>query len=325
MRIRSLIFIIFAGLLTVACGQRTADQEQEKITLDTISDFHTTASNVFFYYADVEAAADFYREILGLRVAADFGFAKIMEVSPDSFITLVDASKSLHAADEPKTTAIALITDQLDEWWDYIRTQDVELRSDEFNAVPGRPHHGFVALDPEGYLLEFERFNDHEENRLLMPILDETATLYAEADRSNVPPGLGFKATVVWFYYKDMPQIQRFYEDVIGLDLVVDQGWVKVYRIGPSGYFGLVDQARGLHKFTEKKGVTLSFITAKIDDWYEYLNSHTDVQLRSKKVEVANNHRAFVAYDPEGHYLEWNAYNDIPINAELLKVIEERQ
>jgi catechol 2,3-dioxygenase-like lactoylglutathione lyase family enzyme len=323
-RIRSLLIIIFTGLLTVACAQRTVTQEQEKITLESIADFETTASNVFFYYADVEAAADFYRQILGLRLTADYGFAKIMEVGPKSFITLVDASKGLHAADEPKTTAIALITDQLDEWWDYIRTQDVELKSDEFNAVAGRAHHGFVVLDPEGYLLEFERFNDHEENRLLMPILDETATLYVDTDKSNVPPGLGFKATIVWFYYKDMPQIQRFYEDVIGFDLVVDQGFVKIYRIGPSGYFGLVDEARGFHKFTEKKGVTLSFITAKIDDWYEYLTTQTSVQLRSKKVEAAKNHRAFVAYDPGGYYLEWNAYNEIPINAELLKVIEER-
>ena len=69
-----------------------------------------------------------------------------MEVSPDSFITLVDATNSLHPADEPKTTAIALITDELEQWWDYIRTQDVELRTDEFKAVAGRPHHGFVAM-----------------------------------------------------------------------------------------------------------------------------------------------------------------------------------
>ena len=324
MQIRTSIVVMFAGVLAVAGAQRVSAQGQEQITLDSISDFDTTASNVFFYYADVEAATDFYREILGLRVTADYGFAKVVEVSPNSFITLVDANRSMHAADEPKTTAIALITDQLDEWWDYIRTQDVKLRSDEFKVVAGRPHHGFVAIDPAGYFLEFERFNDHEENKLLMPILDETATLYAAAEKSNVPPGLGFKATVVWFYYKDLQNAQRFYEDVIGLDLLVDQGWTKIYRIGPSGYFGLVDAQRGMHSFTEKKSVTLSFITSKIDDWYEYLGKQDGVQLRSKKIESAENHRAFVAYDPEGYYLEWNAFNDVPINAKLLKAIEKR-
>ena len=79
--IRSLIVVIFAGLLIVACGQRVSTQEQEQITLDVISDFRGTASNVFLYYSDVEAATKFYRDIFGLRVAAD-AFHVIEAVSP---------------------------------------------------------------------------------------------------------------------------------------------------------------------------------------------------------------------------------------------------
>ena len=52
--------------------------------VDPINDFGTTASNVFLYYEDVEAAMTFYEEVLGLRVAADYGFAKIMRVAPKS-------------------------------------------------------------------------------------------------------------------------------------------------------------------------------------------------------------------------------------------------
>ena len=96
--------------------------------VDLMTEFGTTANNVFFYYEDVEAATTFYREVLGLRVAADYGFAKIMQVAPKSFITLVDASEGMHSADEPKTTANALVTDQLDEWWDYLQTQEIDWR-----------------------------------------------------------------------------------------------------------------------------------------------------------------------------------------------------
>ena len=77
-----------------------------------MSEFGTTASNVFFYYEDVEAATDFYHEVLGLHIVADYGFAKIMQVAPKSFITLVDHTKGMHSSEEPKTTAIALVTDQ---------------------------------------------------------------------------------------------------------------------------------------------------------------------------------------------------------------------
>ena len=308
------------SLLLSACGPADSPTEMP-VNADPMSAFGTTASNVFLYYEDVEAAATFYNKVLGLRLAADYGTARIMHVAPKSFITLVDHESGMHSADEPKTTAIALVTDQLDEWWDYLQTQDVVMRSSEYDPVEGRPHHGFVAIDPEGYLLEFERFNPHEENRNFMPVLDRTATLYADP-ASGVPEGLGFKATIVWFYYKDMEGIQRFYEDVMGFDLIVDQGWTKIYPIGPTAYFGLVDEQRGMHSFTEQKAVTLSLLTDNIDDWYEYLSSHDAVEMRSEEISDTDRYRAFVAYDPEGYYLEWDVFKDIPLNRAILSVVE---
>jgi catechol 2,3-dioxygenase-like lactoylglutathione lyase family enzyme len=288
--------------------------------VDPMAEFGTTASNVFFYYEDVEAATDFYRDVMGFRVAADYGFAKIMQVAPKSFVTLVDHTQGMHSSDEPKTTAIALVTDQLDEWWDYIQTQDVEMRSTDYTPEEGSAHDGFVAIDPEGYFLEFERFNPHPENEQFMPALDASETLYAHPD-SNVPEGLGFKATVVWFYYKDMEGIQRFYEEVLGLDLIVDQGWAKIYPIGPTGYFGLVDEQLGMHNFTEDKAVTLSMFTANLDAWYDYLSNDDRIEMRSPAIEEEVPYRAFVAYDPEGYFLEWDVFNPVPDNEMLLEAI----
>jgi catechol 2,3-dioxygenase-like lactoylglutathione lyase family enzyme len=290
--------------------------------LDPMDQFGTTASNVFFYYDDLESATAFYREVLGLRVAADYGQARIMQVAPASFITLVDASIEMHTADEPKTVAIALVTDQLEEWWEYIGTQEVAMRSTAFQLQEGKPHDGFVAIDPEGYLLEFERFNPHEENVRFLPLLDAGDTYFPPPGSSRVPAGLGFKATIVWFYYKDMERMQRFYEDVMGFDLIVDQGWAKIYPIGPGGYFGLVDEQRGMHRFTEQKGVTLSLITSNLDGWYGYLEDHDEVVMRSKEISETDRYRAFVAYDPEGYYLEWDVFSDVPDNEVLLGIID---
>jgi len=321
-----MITILIFGVLTAGCDQvaepPTAEPPTENTeSIDAIDRFGATASNVFFYYQDVEKATEFYQRVMGFRIAADYGFAKIMQVAPKSFITLVDETKGMHSSSEPKTTAIALVTDQLEEWWEYIGTQDVEMRSTEFNQVEGRPHHGFVAVDPEGYLLEFERFYSHAENKKFMPLLDNSATLYPESGESNVPSGLGFKATIVWFYYKDMDAIQVFYEDVMGFNLVADQGWAKIYQVGPSGYFGPVDESRGMHHFTAEKAVTLSIFTANIDGWYDYLSTHDQVEMRSKKIEVEDEYRAFIAYDPEGYYLEWDVFSDIPVNAKLVEMI----
>jgi len=288
---------------------------------DPMDKFGTTASNVFFYYEDLDAATAFYTDVMGFRVAADYGSAKIMQVAYKSFITLVDHESGMHSADEPKTTAIAIVTDQLDEWWDYIQSQDVQMRTREYKTEPGRAHHGFVAVDPEGYFLEFERFNPHAENEQFMPILDATETLYASPD-SNVPEGLGFKATVVWFYYKDMEGIQRFYEDTLGFDLIVDQGWAKIYPTGPTGYFGLVDEKLGMHDFTETKAVTLSLITNDVDGWYHYANGNDAIEMRSEEISDTDRYRAFVAYDPEGYYLEWDIFKATEENDALVKAIE---
>ena len=294
------------------------------VPVNPMNDFGMTASNVFFYYTNLARATQFYTETLGLNVAADYGFAKILQVAPTSFITLVDETKGMHKSSEPKSVAIALITDQLDEWWDYIEKQDAQIKS-PYNPKEGRPHHGFVVIDPEGYFLEFERFNIHEENKKLSPVLDKSPTVYPPRDQnSTVPPGLGFKATVVWFYYKDMEGIQRFYEDVMGFDLIVDQGWAKIYPISPSGYFGLVDEQRGMHNFTEQKAVTMSFWTDRLDDWYAYASTHEAINMRSEKIEDGSpEYRAFVAYDPEGYYIEWDVFNDVSENEELLKILKE--
>jgi len=288
---------------------------------DPMQDFGTTASNVFFYYEDLERAETFYRQTLGLRVVADYGMAKILQVASKSFITLVHHESGMHSADEPKTAAIALVTDQLDEWWDYIDAQDIDMRSESYTPREGSAHDGFVAIDPEGYYLEFERFNPHPENERFTPVLDKTETLYADA-ASNVPPGLGFKATVVWFYYKDMAGIQSFYEDVLGFDLIVDQGWAKIYPVGPTGYFGLVDESRGMHNFTETKAVTLSIITDDVDGWYEYTKAHDAVEMRSEEISDTERYRAFVAYDPGGYFLEWDIFKDSEQNKRLVQAIK---
>lgn len=108
-----------------------------------------------------------------MGIVADYGFAKIVQVALKSFITLVDAEQGMHGADEPKTAAIALVTDQLDEWWDYLQTKDVNMRSTANDPLLGRAHDGFVAIDTEGYFLEFERFNPHPESEQFMPVLEQ--------------------------------------------------------------------------------------------------------------------------------------------------------
>ena len=39
------------------------------------------------------------------------------------------------------------------------------------------------------------------------------------------------RGVITWLYYRDLPMAQRFYEEVMGLEMEVDQGWSVIYKI----------------------------------------------------------------------------------------------
>jgi predicted enzyme related to lactoylglutathione lyase len=148
----------------------------------------------------------------------------------------------------------------------------------------------------------------------------------ASAQEAKVtrPASIGVQANIVFLYYKDVPAAQRFYEDVIGLTLTVDQGFSKIYQVSPTSFIGLVDESQGLHRASEAKAVTVSFVTEQIDEWYAYLQSK-GVKMRGA-IGNATRHptRGFVAYDPEGYYLEFERFLEHPQNTKLLDALKKR-
>jgi len=312
-----------AVLLVAACAPPPpAESRPETPAMNPLREFGIIANNVFFYYDDVEGATAFYRDTLGLLVVVDYGFAKIVRVAETSYVTLVDAEEGMHSTDEPKAVAIALVTDQLDEWHEYLTAKGVEMRG-EFTVTEGRPHDGFVAYDPEGYYLEFERFNAHPENERLMPVLNSTATLPVSGD--GPPAGLGFKATILWTYYADMAAIQRFYEDRLGFELIVDQGWAKIYQTSATGYYGLVDGTRGMHQAVPDKAVTVSFLTDDVRGWFEHVRDHELFELRTSELTSESDRvDVFVGYDPEHYFLEFDQFVEHEDNARLLEQLRAR-
>jgi catechol 2,3-dioxygenase-like lactoylglutathione lyase family enzyme len=283
----------------------------------TMRDFGIRASNLFWYYKDLDKATAFYRDTLGLELVADYEMARIFRVAEESLLILVDAAKGMHTVDEPKSVALALLTDELEEWHAYLGTKGI-APGRPFAPRPGSAHDGFVVKDPEGYLLEFERFNQHPENERFVPLLKANRTVRAPA--STAPAGLGFKATITWLYYKDMLPMQTFYEEVLGLRQVVDQGWAKIYEGSRTGHVGLVDERRGMNRWTETKAVNVSFLVDDIDGWFTTVKDRGLFPLRGTAVsdDDAGRYRAFVGYDPEGYFMEFDVFREHPLNKALM-------
>lgn len=310
MWIRSLVL---ATLVLAGCA---ADELESTPTSSVSAPPDIVATNAFYYYADVDSAWAFYRDVLGFETVVDYGFAKILRVAPASYLTLVDAERGMHSADEPKSVTLAIVTEDVEAWYEHLTERGVPMRS-EYAFREGQPHDGFVAVDPEGYYLEFERFNPHAENERLMPVLGQIEPLKGPGRA----PELTVQATVLWLYYDDLRPVQDFYEALLGVDLLVDQGWAKVYQASSTGFIGLVDGSRGLHQATEEKGVTVSFFTADVDAWFERAQS-LGMELRTPELtDESGRVRVFVGYDPDGYFMEWDTFLDVEGNERLLELL----
>jgi catechol 2,3-dioxygenase-like lactoylglutathione lyase family enzyme len=200
----------------------------------------------------VKEAISFYKNTLGLVRLDSSRFA----IGSNASIELHGFDEN-HDRDQSKSTAIALLTDQLPEWYEHVQAKGVPVKY-PYKKRDGGPHDGFVIVDPGGYLLEFEQFKQHPENEVFMAALAQCDPVETKV------ASLNFYASITWTYHKDLLRMQEFYEEVLGFQLVADQGWTKIYQTSSSGFIGLVDERRGMQNYADDKAVEIEW---QLSDW----------------------------------------------------------
>jgi lactoylglutathione lyase len=117
-------------------------------------------------------------------------------------------------------------------------------------------------------------------------------------------PDTPAELAITFFYYRDLPAAMKFYEDVLGLSLAIDQGWSKIYRICPGAHVGLVDETRGMNKWAATKPVQLCIRVPDVDAWFTFLKERSVDNLSELFSNEEIGIRAFVFTDPEGYQIE---------------------
>lgn len=117
-------------------------------------------------------------------------------------------------------------------------------------------------------------------------------------------PEAAKELAITFFYYRNLPAAIRFYEDVLGLSLAIDQGWCKIYQICPGAHVGLVDETRGMNKWAAIKPVQLCIRVPDVDRWYDYARFNGLDNLSDLFINDEIGIRAFVFRDPEGYQIE---------------------
>ena len=320
---RIIILLIFGFAISVSSCNSHKNEDITNImdnSKETARDI--IGKNAFLYYKNYNEATDFYERIMGFKNVFEFeGFAVIFQTTATTFITVVnDNGRGMHTSDEPKTIAIALITDQLDAWYEYALLQGMDIRNPP-KPLGDSAHNGFLVTDPGGYILEFEYFAPHDENVRFMPLLNASETIFSETELvTERPAGLGFKASIYWLYHKDAKAAADFYREVMGFSMLVEQPFSDIYTSSQTGYIGLVLDGVGIHNATHEKAVNVGFMTNDAQAWFDYLKEQPTFKLRTEELfhemDSAGNNLIdiVIGYDPDNYFIEIDEYLNLDTN-----------
>ena len=122
------------------------------------------------------------------------------------------------------------------------------------------------------------------------------------------------------FDYQNLAAAQQFYEGILGLEKVEDQGWAKIYRVSGTAFVGLVDEAHGSLKAQPENAMMLTLVVDDVPGWYAYLRENK-VKIRqeygrSETIQI----EYFFAEDPGGYVLEFERF----LKPELTAVFHQK-
>ncbi|MHC4606955.1 MAG: VOC family protein [Planctomycetota bacterium] len=111
---------------------------------------------------------------------------------------------------------------------------------------------------------------------------------------------------ITFFYTRDLPATARFYEEVMGLPLEIDQGTCRIYRVTGSALVGFCSRDDLPEKplGPGKPYVLFTIVTQDVDGWYERLREQ-GVPFE-KKPETNRTYGIYhcFAIDPNGYWIE---------------------
>ncbi len=121
--------------------------------------FHSQIT--LLYFRNIEKAYHFYEDVLGLKLKIDQGYGRIYEVSGNAFLGVMDEKRGFLQSGQGKSVMISLITDDVDQWYQTLEKKGVKLLSKPLTKEDIRIR-SFLFEDPEGYILEIQKFLDQD-------------------------------------------------------------------------------------------------------------------------------------------------------------------
>ena len=113
---------------------------------------------------------------------------------------------------------------------------------------------------------------------------------------------LSIDSQITFLYTDDLERSARFFEDVLGLELALDQGSCRIYQVtGAVAYLGI---CHGTNAPADPAGIILTLVTQDVDGWYERITSRGWVCEHSPRRNENYDIYHFFLRDPSGYCIE---------------------
>jgi catechol 2,3-dioxygenase-like lactoylglutathione lyase family enzyme len=113
---------------------------------------------LFIYVADLDHASAFYGETLELPLVLEQAHCRIYQVSTAGF---VGVCQSGDRPTTPQGVIVTLVRDDVDEFCERLVAKGIALEQSPAHNDRFAIYHAFLR-DPDGYLIEIQRFDDAE-------------------------------------------------------------------------------------------------------------------------------------------------------------------
>lgn len=115
-----------------------------------------TEQIVFIYVRDLQRSVDFYEELLGLSLVLDQGSCRIVKTAGDAYLGYCEKGGGVSPNND---LILTFVTPDVEGWYHLLLAAGVEIEHKPTLNDKFLIYH-FFARDPDGYRIEFQRFEN---------------------------------------------------------------------------------------------------------------------------------------------------------------------
>lgn len=115
---------------------------------------------------------------------------------------------------------------------------------------------------------------------------------------------------VTFLHCDDLGETAVFYETILGLPLILDQGSCRIYQVSDTAFIGFCTTLGDYMTKTARNGLMVTLVTDDVDRWHQYLLAqNVSIEKPPTLNEKFNIYQLFVR-DPNGYLIEIQTFLD---------------